>query len=1228
MLKKFTAILLSITLLLTLCPSFTGVLAAAVYQTENFDGAAVGNYAAFNSLGLTDTLSTDSTEEIFKIVEGVGADGETTKMLEMKSPTGSNAVLKFPAFNYTTDAGVDYTFSYKFYLEKIPAAKSDFTAATGTFLEMFRASAGFYFSSISTLNTDKLKISVSGTKESSTSELLEKTWYKAEYAIQDASSTSGGYVTRSIYNMDDDKMNSNYPTSPSRQYKSSKEYNDIFVLDLKQVSADGKGFVVRIDDVEFRSFNPTTDGATIRKSTIANGSSVSAGTTEATIVFDQVLNAASVKLTSGGAELTAPTLTYVSNTLNTATYTLSGLSLEEGTDYTLDFSGCKNASGIASSETISFSTQSGGALTITSNSLTDGADISPIGATATVTFDQPLSGDSKVVVYEEGGQKLDCTLTPTSDTSYIVTLPELEEDKTYMLDFTGCKNANGVACTTKISLKTWITDMIKYADSFETPLIDDTKTGYKGYNYDELDSSPLYSSRRSSDLGTISTVAGYKSGNALQIATTEGYAGGSHISALNTHKAYMPVLNPDTNQYEQFVLTYRFRIDKAADYNTTCMIDGNGDGAVEQYTTTGTNINFYSSVDYKLNYDRCIARIINSEDKLLIKPGRHATWELNSYYQPEMEENKWYNIVWVVDGNKQTFNLIDTETGKMTFTCSAELDIPEGGHIFNIFNGNWSRKTTDTTITNQNQTVLIDDFTLWSIKPWETKQKLDLASEATVSDNEVTFDFNQPVLAKMNMLNVTKGSNEKAYSIPTITYTDFCTNEVSFSNLMAGQSYTVDYSAAKGVSGAAFADDGDNKVELAIANPDKAVSLNLEATGAKAGDTVTFDFWAEEAGETTFIAAFYDKAVQKDLVGVEIAKSNVTVGKNPITITLKNDHSAKAQEVKIFTWNNFTDIKPLTGAVKLPCSDTLKVLFIGNSLSEDANRHLNNVAALGGLELDLTVAGIGGSGLPTHAANLKAELAGRTWDEAMELINAKEYEYMPLYWIYDNGVGRGTSYIYRERLLDMLTAKEYDVISLQQYDNYEDSGFSESLPYLTEQIRKLQPDAELVLYQTWSESYKLRESRSLLFDIIKAPANEKWAALTPQLVEGITEGDAPMRIIPAGTAFYVADEMYEIFGEKLPGNEGNTNEGTQDDNANDFSVATSLWRDKNHASYYGCYLADAVWFECLTGRKAPIGTVDAPAVPRPTATDITPEEHIERLEYLSDIAHGVVMARR
>ena len=69
--------------------------------------------------------------------------------------------------------------------------------------------------------------------------------------------------------------------------------------------------------------------------------------------------------------------------------------------------------------------------------------------------------------------------------------------------------------------------------------------------------------------------------------------------------------------------------------------------------------------------------------------------------------------------------------------------------------------------------------------------------------------------------------------------------------------------------------------------------------------------------------------------------------------------------------------------------------------------------------------------------------------------------------------------------------------------------------------------------------------------------------------------------------------------------------------------ATGLMRDVNHASYYGCYLADAVWFEFLTGRQAVTTDSNGNAVV-PVPEGIDNEEHISRLQKLSETAHKAV----
>lgn len=174
-----------------------------------------------------------------------------------------------------------------------------------------------------------------------------------------------------------------------------------------------------------------------------------------------------------------------------------------------------------------------------------------------------------------------------------------------------------------------------------------------------------------------------------------------------------------------------------------------------------------------------------------------------------------------------------------------------------------------------------------------------------------------------------------------------------------------------------------------------------------------------------------------------------------------------------------------------------------------------------------------------------------------------------LYTTFENGVTQ-TDGPEDRIMLSALLDKQYDFISLQPsahaYDynsmvnGTEEEDFVDyerELSYLTSTIREYQPNAEIVLFQTWTHYY----------------------------------GSAP-------------------YGDR--------------------------------ASYYGTFLADAVWYEMFTGNRASAGTVDSPAITRPSGVGplfqngaivegqtkqyftITAEEHHARLEQLADIAHQAV----
>jgi hypothetical protein len=286
---------------------------------------------------------------------------------------------------------------------------------------------------------------------------------------------------------------------------------------------------------------------------------------------------------------------------------------------------------------------------------------------------------------------------------------------------------------------------------------------------------------------------------------------------------------------------------------------------------------------------------------------------------------------------------------------------------------------------------------------------------------------------------------------------------------------------------------------------------------------------------------------------------------------------------------------------------------------------MDEVAAADDFDLNVTVVGIGGSSFTHHAANIRAELAGRTVEQAKAQLEAGTVT-KPLYWTYENG-----EYINSKsqvRLIDVLQEKEYDVISLQQA-SYHDPDVQEDINLIAETIRKYQPQAEIIFYETWSPYKETKTQRNSNFENGAAVQTDRWAVNTGAQAENVMLGGGKMKIFPAGKAFYLADNWYDWCGEKyLDNDDGDTESEAKATIEEKMNLSPGLWRDYNHASYYGCYLANAVWYEMLTGRKAKVGTEANPAVPMPKNIDITAAKHIERLEQLSDIAHQAVLEQK
>lgn len=210
----------------------------------------------------------------------------------------------------------------------------------------------------------------------------------------------------------------------------------------------------------------------------------------------------------------------------------------------------------------------------------------------------------------------------------------------------------------------------------------------------------------------------------------------------------------------------------------------------------------------------------------------------------------------------------------------------------------------------------------------------------------------------------------------------------------------------------------------------------------------------------------------------------------------------------------------------------MKVLSIGNSFSQDAQRYLHQIAMSDGVPLKCVNLMIGGCPLRLHYLN------------SLDDKKAYGFEF--------NGEATGISVSMREAL----ESDEWDVVTLQQVSG-QSPRFDTYLPYLTEvaaYVKKYSPKSKLYIHQTWAyEQGSERLCKELgyqeqadMFADIKS-AYQKAAELI--CADGI---------IPSGQAMQNALK----------------------------AGAEKLHRDTFHASLgFGRYLLGLTWYRVLTGNS-------------------------------------------
>lgn len=220
----------------------------------------------------------------------------------------------------------------------------------------------------------------------------------------------------------------------------------------------------------------------------------------------------------------------------------------------------------------------------------------------------------------------------------------------------------------------------------------------------------------------------------------------------------------------------------------------------------------------------------------------------------------------------------------------------------------------------------------------------------------------------------------------------------------------------------------------------------------------------------------------------------------------------------------------------------MKILSIGNSFSEDAQRYLHSLAAANNKDLMCVNLYIGGCPLEAHYINLTD--------------NEKSYDFQV------NGVNTNLKVSVKE----VIKSNKWNYITLQQASHLS-FDFNSYVPYIekiNEWTRLRCPDAKILLHQTWAYP----ENHERLSEVGFSTTKEMFSKVS-EAYDMAQKTINPDRVIRSGEAML---EAYSAFPD-------------------------IVYRDQLHASYgFGRYLLGCVWYKTLFGEnpKVHISSFDEP----------------------------------
>ena len=270
----------------------------------------------------------------------------------------------------------------------------------------------------------------------------------------------------------------------------------------------------------------------------------------------------------------------------------------------------------------------------------------------------------------------------------------------------------------------------------------------------------------------------------------------------------------------------------------------------------------------------------------------------------------------------------------------------------------------------------------------------------------------------------------------------------------------------------------------------------------------------------------------------------------------------------------------LAAAVVPAAGKDLKVLMIGNSFSICVGIYLPSVVkSVPGNRLELTSAYIGGCTLEKHCKNL--EKAENKPDFKPYRINV---------WSSDSPAKALKNY--KGNVNELLKKNQYDVVTIQQ-GSRQSWDYKYYQPYadqLVAYIRKHQPEAEIVIQQTWAyrcDHPNLKPNPKARWDFDQAGMYERVRDSYRKLAEA-----HHFRVIPMGDAVQLFRKYTPV--KFQPAAEDEFKYPAVPSSAGDV-VGQASWRknaksgemqlkyDQFHLNATGHYLQACLWFAALYG---------------------------------------------